>query len=246
MKKQGKYDDYKEKVVTAVLGLIGTIAIFWNLSIKGINLSNSLDATKDFAGLVVVLIVFIMTSKLFRRNQIKNFAKVLEGKLDDWIDLNKYLVCKNEGKAIEDSQVQDVSKKPDRLAKKSIMMVKDHSRFVSQEATAEAANTQEKVIFLYLSPLKEKKLDFRFNPTVFAAKNYEISKVITMFHGCLEKSYSSNPSNENGFRISISKDNTDKSIVVSFDNKEFEETEENARKLVEIVEFVKTMILALA
>jgi len=114
-----------------------------------------------------------------------------------------------------------------------------------------STNPLEKVIFFYFPSQNNKKLDFRFASSVFEKENssgtnghkFSLNEIITMFYGCLEKTYSQTDS---GFRISISQDNSKSSIVVAFDDPAFEETEENAGRLVGVIEFVKTMILAMA
>ncbi|MCX6267507.1 MAG: hypothetical protein NTW16_09140 [Bacteroidetes bacterium] len=60
------YNENLERVLTAIFGLIGMIAIFINLHLKGYGTQDWLDAIKDLAGLVVVLAVFIVTIKIRR------------------------------------------------------------------------------------------------------------------------------------------------------------------------------------
>lgn len=61
-----KYDDNLEKILTAVFGALGTIAIIVNLFIKGWTTENLLDGLKDIAGLIVVIAVFLIASKVFK------------------------------------------------------------------------------------------------------------------------------------------------------------------------------------
>jgi hypothetical protein len=68
------YNENLERVLTAIFGLIGMIAIFINLHLKGYGTQDWLDAIKDLAGLVVVLAVFIATIKFTSRK--KTYAEI--------------------------------------------------------------------------------------------------------------------------------------------------------------------------
>lgn len=74
MSKMIKYDDHLEKVLTAIFGLIGMVAILINLHLKGYSNENCLDAIKDLAGLIVVLAVFIASVRI--SNQSKTFSQI--------------------------------------------------------------------------------------------------------------------------------------------------------------------------
>lgn len=71
------YDDRLEKSLTAIFGAIGTIAIIINLFLKGLNIENLLDGLKDIAGLIVVIAVFLIANKIFRKGAKIDFSKFL-------------------------------------------------------------------------------------------------------------------------------------------------------------------------
>ena len=87
-----KYNDNLEKVLTAFFGAVGIIAIFVNLHLKGYGSENWLDAIKDIAGLIVVIAVFLIASKFFKKNSYSDFLKVFDKYLVDWIKINRYLI----------------------------------------------------------------------------------------------------------------------------------------------------------
>jgi hypothetical protein len=80
MNKSFKYNEHLEKVLTALFGLIGMVAIFVNLHLKGYSNENWLDAIKDVAGLIVVLAVFIASVRISR--QSKTFTDVAKSELE--------------------------------------------------------------------------------------------------------------------------------------------------------------------
>jgi len=137
--KKLKYNDDLEKVITAIFGVIGTLAIFINLYFKGFGKEDIMDAIKDLAGLAVVIAVFLVANKLFKRGKF-DFTSVFETRLKDWINQNDYLVCDNfdeEGKG--------------KFEKRYCLMVIDHSNLVTAKKTAKvAAINKEKGAFVYL------------------------------------------------------------------------------------------------
>ncbi len=64
-----KYDDNLEKTVTAVLGVVGTLAILVSLGLKGTTAENVLDAVKDISGLVISIAVFLIASAISRKSR---------------------------------------------------------------------------------------------------------------------------------------------------------------------------------
>jgi hypothetical protein len=81
MSKPIKYNDELEKILTALFGLFGIVAIFVNLHLKGYGEENWLDAIKDIAGLIVVLAVFIASVRISSRS--KTFTDVAKTKLEN-------------------------------------------------------------------------------------------------------------------------------------------------------------------
>jgi hypothetical protein len=232
------YDDRLEKSLTAIFGTIGTLAVIINLFVKGLTTENMLDALKDIAGLIVVIAVFLIANKMFRKDAKPDFNVLFEKYLKDWISQNDYLVCENfddEGKG--------------KFKKRYCSMIIDHSNLVTRIKYAkDAAPNKEKGAFVYLPYFDEndnwkKEFDFRFNKRTFSRQNiYKTEDGEVNLKAILEQF--SMRINDNFHDLKINSKAFSETITVSFES--MEQNEENARKLVDMVEFVKTMVLALA
>jgi len=233
-----KYDDNLEKILTAIFGTIGTTAVIINLFVKGLTTPNFLDALKDLAGLVVVIAVFLIANKIFRKSKQIGFNEVFEKHLKDWIEQNKYLVDDNfdtEGKG--------------KYQKRYCSMMIDHSNIVTQNKLAKNATpNKEKGAFVYL-PYKDdngnlkNEFEFRFNKRTFLRQDhYKTEDGDVNLKAILVQI--AKGINENFPVIGINAKAYNETITVSFEG--MEQTEENAKKLVEMVEYVKTMVLAIA
>ena len=233
------YDDRLEKSMTAIFGAIGTIAVVMNLFVKGLTTENLLDALKDIAGLIVVIAVFLIANKMFRKGTKLDFNIVFKQHLKDWINQNDYLVCENfdeEGKG--------------KYKKSYCSMMIDHSNLVTRKKLAkDAAPRTEKAAFVYLPYLdaqgnKKDEFEFRFNEKTFLRQdNFKVNGEADLDE-ILPKFASRINDNFKSLNIHAKPNPSNKTITVFFDD--MERSEENARKLVEMVEFVKTMVLALA
>jgi hypothetical protein len=236
-----KYDDYLEKILTAVFGGIGTIAIFINLLLKGLTSENILDAVKDIAGLVVVIAVFLVANKLFRKGEKFDFIRLFESHLKDWINQNDYL--------ISDENIDEEGK--GKFNKRYCSMVIDHSNIVTRKKRAkDATPKKEKGAFVYL-PYKDEEgmlrneFEFRFNERTFDRQNiYRTESGEVDLKAIIERITSRIDDNFMHLQIDAKANPSYKTITVSFEK--MGRTEENARKLIDLVEFVKTLVLALA
>lgn len=226
--------DKLEQTLTAIFGALGMFAILINLHLKGYEATNILDTIKDVAGLVVVITVFLVANKMFRRGEKPNFNKMFEDALKVWIAQNEYLMSFSDG----------TGKGKD--AKRYCAMVIDHANFVTEKKLAsEAAKNTEKATFVRLPEEDKKELDFRFNEKTFERqetykkdnKDVDLGAILEQFSARINKTFGD-------AAIKARTDKDSKAVIVSFQG--IEETEENAHKLVAIVEFVKTMVLALA
>lgn len=240
MSKTIKYNDNLEKLLTALFGSIGTIAIFINLHLKGYQSGNVLDAIKDIAGLIVVIAVFLLANKLFRKSEKFDFVKLFEQHLKDWINQNDFLVCENfdeEGKG--------------KYSKRYCSMLIDHSNIVTRKKYAkDAVPNKEKGAFVYL-PYKDEsgklrnEFEFRFNERTFERQTiYKTHTGEVDLKAILEQFTMRIDDNFKGIGISSKANPSNKTISVSFDA--MVQNEENAKKLIDLVEFVKTLSLALA
>jgi len=240
MSKKFNYNDDLEKILTAIFGAVGMVAIFINLHLKGYGNENWLDAIKDIAGLVVVIAVFLVANKLFKKGEKFDFSKIFEHHLKDWINQNDYLVCENfdeEGKG--------------KFNKRYCSMVIDHSNIVTRKKYAkDATPNREKGAFVHL-PYKDEagklrnEFEFRFNERTFERQNnYRTNSGEVNLKAILEQFAMRIDDNFKILGISSKVNPSNKTITVSFET--MEQTEDNAKKMIDLVEFVKTLTLALA
>lgn len=234
------YDDDLEKIVTSVLGAIGTVAIIVNLLLKGITPENTLDAVKDIAGLIITVIVFMIASKVLRKPSMKSFTEKFESYLKDWAKQNDRLI---------DTASADKERGQD--GKRAYQMVLDHSNFIDGAPANELGNGK-KGYFLYL-PLRDEmgnpqaKIEFRLNTTTFNRQKVFITptgepdfkRIAGSFANRIEKEFET----QLGIRA-FPKPGEEKVIVIDLSN--MIKSDENAKKLIDLVEFVKTLYLALA
>lgn len=234
------YDDNLEKILTAMFGALGMLAVLINLHIKGYGVADILDAIKDMAGLVVVITVFLVANKIFKREDNPNFNKLFEEYLKEWINKNDYLISE---------EFEGTGK--GKFATRFCSMMIDHSNFVTEKKLArDAVQNKEKATFVRLPPKcgegeeSERKFEFRFNQRTFERQqayrkdeNVDLNAILEQFSKRINDKFSH-------LSIYASPDKPKQAIIVNF--ADLDETKENARNLVAIVEFVKTMILALA
>jgi len=69
MKLTDHYDENLEKILTAIFGAIGIIAILINVHLKGYGIEDWLDGIKDIASLLVVIAVFLVARRSIRNSQ---------------------------------------------------------------------------------------------------------------------------------------------------------------------------------
>jgi len=234
------YDDNLEKYLTAIFGGIGILAVIVNLYLKEYETTNILDAVKDISGLVVVIAVFLVANRMFQKDKKVDFVEEFEIYLKEWIQENDYLICDDlagDGKG--------------KYQKRFCSMVIDHSNLVTRKKTAKAATpNKEKGSFVYLPYLDESgnyknEFEFRFNERTFERQTIyrnekdevDLKAILAQIALRIEDSYKH-------LNIETKVVASNKTIIVSYDN--MEKSKENARKLIDLVEFVKTLVLAIA
>lgn len=229
-----KYDDDLEKRLTAIFGSVAILAVLVNLHVVGYEISNVLNAIKDIASLIVVIAVFFLANKIFRKGEDVDFSSLFEANLKEWIHQNEYLISEEfdgDGKG--------------KYATRFCSMVIDHSNVVTQKKLArDASQNKEKATFVRLPSEGRNQFEFRFNERTFERQETfrkdekaDLGAIIDQFSKRINDMFGD-------MVISAKADKANKSIVVSFDG--IDPTQANARKLIDIVEFVKTMVMALA
>ena len=130
-------------------------------------------------------------------------------------------------------------------------MMIDHSNLITRDKLATEANPKrDKGAFVYLPYYDEhntlrNEFEFRFNPRTFERQNIfktkggevDLKAIILEFRKRIEDSFPD-------MGISVKANPSQSTITVSFED--IVQNDKNARLLVDVVEFVKTMVLALS
>ena len=217
---------------------MSTLAIISNLTLKGFSTENILDAIKDIAGLIVVVAVFLIASKLFSFNKKKGFSfnEKFEEYLLEWAKCNRYLIDTSEIK---------MPKGGKNL--RTIDMIYNHASMINCN---DASTVSTKGSFLYLPKseslgniekennefsFKINKSMFECNPAIFDNYDAKKSVVTQQIASSIKMEFNS---------IGLNAHSSGDRIIVDFSL--LDKTEENARRLIDVVEFVKTLFLAIA
>jgi len=242
-----KYDDNLEKILTAIFGALGTIAIIVNLFIKGWTTENLLDGLVDVAGLIVVIAVFLIASKVFRAMTYSDFKNMFEKYLDDWVRQNRFLIDEVKTKAGEKEEKEFYY----------MLTKKHHKNIVFQEKPANnfservSASDYNKGVFLYTDARNTEEIIIGINKSLFLGNEYQdkleevalkLKERITDFSDNIEfnKRTNKNQFSDNDIKI------TDKGKRIVISIKDIDKSNENARTLINMLEYIKTLILALA
>ncbi|MBI9037820.1 MAG: hypothetical protein JEY97_06770 [Bacteroidales bacterium] len=242
------YDDNLEKYLTAIFGVIGTLAILGNLFLKGWTNENILDGLKDLAGLLVTVVVFIIAMRTMKNLNYSNFRRAFEKYLQEWVELNKYLIDdEKEKKGIENKEFYYMLTKA------------HHNNVVLQDKKANEFKRNEgsiyhKGVFLYTDYNETEEITIGLNRAFFIAKrggklpnpfgeivdiaNEFKNRIIEHFEGKFEYINKS----DIGIPIKIKDNGTRLHISI----KKIANTKENAKIAIDMIEYIKTLIIALA
>jgi hypothetical protein len=96
----------KKDNAVIVLASIGLLAISINFFLKDRGVVDFLDAVKDMAEIIILVLVYTAVLKTLKNLlQKPDFWKMFEGALNKWADRNEYLVCRNSEKRGQDLRV---------------------------------------------------------------------------------------------------------------------------------------------
>jgi hypothetical protein len=221
---------------TVLLGTIGCFALLWNL------LNNPSDWPNiivNFAQIGVAVIVFFIANNIFKdivKKRSVGFNEKFEQYLLEWANHNKYLI---------DATNIDEEKGKDN--KRTIDMIVNHDNFVfGTRLASEFTGPRNKGAFLYL-PLKKdltssQIFQFKINKGMFLRKTdidyeKEKNKILDAIASRINYEF-------DNIGIRAKRSSEPEKIDVDFSN--MEKTDENARRLIDVVEFVKTIFLAIA
>jgi len=241
-----KYDDKLEKSLTAIFGAVGTIAVIINLFVKGLTTVNLLDALKDIAGLIVVISVFLLASKVFKAMTYSDFKGLFEEYLQKWVEQNKYLI--DNEKQIAGSEGKQFYYMLTKKHHKNIVFQEKHATKFPEKVSASDYN---KGAFLYTDHKDKQEIIIGINKSMFKENEYadkleevasKLKERIIDFSLNFEFVKNTNKNKYSDEDIKINKDGT--RLVISI--KDIEKSNENAKLLIDLLEYIKTMILALA
>jgi len=242
------YDDNLEKYLTAIFGTIGSLAIIINLFIKGWSNENIMDGLADLAGLLATIVVFLIAMKTVSRLNYSNFKKDFEEYLHEWVDQNKYLI-------------DEVKRKEGKENKQFYYMLTKahHNNVVLQKKIANDFPINEgtiyhKGVFLYTDYKEIEEIVFGLNRSFFISKrggefpkpfndlndiaNEFMNRIKEHFEGKFEYINKS----DIGIPIVINKEGTRLNVSI----KKIANTKDNAKIAIDMIEYVKTLIIALA
>ena len=219
-----------EKIVSYILAPLGVIAIVINLFfVKGFSVTDGLDALKDLAGLTVAFVVVLMALKVFKGpKKVHSFYEKVHEKLEHWANDNLFLIYKTDLKGYNGEVFN---------------MLCDLSSFADVTAST---STKQKGVFLYFPAQedfeKEKHMIFKINKSLFLSKYKDDFDTVMPFI-----------LNKISDKISIVfKDLDVKPEVIKSDMKvkisfpKLVESEDSAQRIIDVIEFTKTLVLAMA
>jgi hypothetical protein len=228
-------NESKEKWIAFWLSIAGTIFIIVNIYFKGFSIENLFDALKDICGFAVSIIIVFITSKIIKK--YSNFKSKFNKYLKEWVDQNDYLI---------DSKLKTAGTTDTKEYYYMLTKI-HHKNFITREKKAfEFPETYGKLnakgAFLYIDTKENQEIIFGLSKSAFISKagedlEFPLSEIAIQFSTRINEEF--------GYLNIDAKPKSDGTrITVSI--KEVQKTEENAKKLIDLVEFVKTMILAFA
>ena len=222
----------RETFWTVLLGTVGCFALLWNL-IK--DPAQWPDVIVNFAQIGVAVIVFFIANNIFKKlkGHKVDFNSIFEGYVKVWAGDNDYLI---------DSGKMDESRSA-KTDTRILYMILDLSRF--GEKRAEDHNSRNKGAFLYL-PSKDdesrnQKIMFKINQQLFSKiQNYTDKKeeILDKIASRIRERFAQS------LNLTVDKIPAEEKISVDFSR--MEKTRQNAERLKDVVEYVKTIVLALA
>lgn len=241
-----KFSQAEEHKVEILFAIIGTAAILANLFVKGIGLENFLDATGDIVGFLVTIVVFVLAKNVYQNMTHGDFVGRFEALIKEWAEKNSYLV---------DNQPPT---EKGQEGKRAYFMLIDPSNLVTAEILAKDSS-KKKGAFVYLPTRKQLEglesdqngkpltIEFSLNKGTFLTKrgsNEIMDEDVPVIAAQITRRINATYSDSLSIKAKI-KDGYPTVIVLPIADMPTR-SEETARLLVEVVDFVKSLILALS
>jgi hypothetical protein len=242
------YSEDLEKILTGLFGVIGLLAIIIKLFIIGWTYENILDALVDLAGLVVTIIVFLVAFQAMRKLDYSGFKKEFENYLNDWIGQNRYLI-------------DEVRREGGKEKKQFYHMLSKahHNNLVLQEKVAADFPIKEgfywhKGVFLYTDYKDEEEIIIGLNRSFFISKRggdlpkpfNSLMDIAENFKERIKEHFEDKFDYNNNNDIGIPIEITEKGARLHISIRKIANTKDNAKTAIDMLEYIKTLIIALA
>lgn len=84
-----------EKLLSALFGIIAAIAIYYEMKIAGFEEASIAGGIKDFAGIIIDIILLIVALNIFKRRGPKeSFEDRMKKELEEWIEKHSNMIVK--------------------------------------------------------------------------------------------------------------------------------------------------------
>ena len=238
-----------EQKLTIFFATIALFAIVINVVlIKGVSWRNILDSTKDISELFIVVIVFLVAKRIAESISYSDFKSIFERYLGDWVNQNRYLI-------------DEVKRKEGKEGKEFYYMLtkKHHNNIATEEKLANEFDVNEgtvfhKGVFLYTDYRETEEITFGLNKSFFIsgrggdfpAPFQSLDEIAQVINKRLEEQFNKRfeYQDSSDAKLSIRVTDSGKRLHVSL--KEMANTKENAKALIDMIEYVKTIIIAIA
>lgn len=238
-----------EQRLTLLFAVVSILALIVNLvAFEGITWSGLLNSIQTLSGLLITVIVFFVATRIASRMGYKDFKTVFETYLHEWVKQNEYLI---------DTQKRKEGKEGKEFY---FMLTKDlHPNFLmpegkpASEINIGSVGRYNKGSFIYCDHKNEEEIVFGLAKTFFCRRGEplpygfeSILQIAELLKASIKKQFDDQftyIATETGeLQIDLSKDG--KRMRLS--SKNLANTQENAKALIDVVEYVKTAILAIA
>ncbi|MDD4363415.1 MAG: hypothetical protein PHD33_04290 [Atribacterota bacterium] len=242
------YSNNYEKYLAAIFSTLGSLAIIINLFLKGWTAENILDSLAKLSGLLVTVIVFLIAMKTVSRLNYSNFKKAFEEYLQEWIDQNRFLI-------------DEVKRKEGKENKEFYYMLtkQHHNNLIIQQKVANDFSISQgsiyhKGVFLYTDYKDEEEIIIGLNKSFFISKRggdlpkpfNTIMDIAESFKNRIKEHFEDKFDyiNKDDAGIPIEVTNEGKRLHISI--KKIANTKDNAKTAIDMLEYIKTLIIALA
>lgn len=226
-----------EENITRALGVVSILAIFIRWAMNEFAWKDLPEVVIDFTSVAIPVLLVFVTFRALKKKP--DFYQLLENAIQEWATQNSYL--------IDDKIVEEGKHKRRRFF---MLTKKNHKNFVTREKFAskfpQGGNSPAKGAFLYIDKLTDNVLEFRLNKSLFKretdeAPEYPLSETALMLVNGINNNFKEDLKlTLDNFQI---KDEGEK-IIITLDK--LDKSEKEVKLIVDMLEYMKTAILAMA